>query len=77
VRNIYANRSPSLIGGMVLLPDGPATPASAGGNSTLPPGTVSTLSGPSGSSYPLVGHYPDGNQHTPDGNQHTGQITTG
>ena len=62
--NIYVKRSLSLIGGMVLLLVGLATPASAGGNSTLPPGTVSALSGPCGSSYSLVTHYGVGNQET-------------
>lgn len=37
---------------------GVAPPATAGGNSTLPPGTMTTMAGPCGSSYTLIGHYP-------------------
>jgi hypothetical protein len=35
-----------------------AAPASAGGNSALPPDTMSVMAGPCGSSYTHIGHYP-------------------
>lgn len=56
MRTSYVKRSLSFIGAMAFLVIGFGAPASAG--------TVTTMSGPCGASYNLVGHWPVGNQHT-------------
>ncbi|PSL07026.1 hypothetical protein CLV30_102415 [Haloactinopolyspora alba] len=51
-RGLFAS---ALVGVLLLL--GFATPAGAGGNSTLPASALSAASGPCGGSYSHIGHY--------------------
>lgn len=51
-------RTLCVVAAAILLALGIAAPASAGGDSSLPPGEITTMAGPCGSSYSHVGHYP-------------------
>lgn len=65
MRNIHAQRSLALVGAIAALLMGLAAPASAQADSTTLTGIVPALaSGPCGSSYSLVTHYPVNSQAT-------------